>query len=180
MFQNQNKSGCSTFIFLAKTLEIKAADSVKVSTITPFLRRGLVSVLIIPCSETLWGIQGTFGFPRKFNKSILSSFSTTSSIKQSLVKTFQFSLMFLMLLATNSDLLLLLLNEFSFCEIYCSALLSISSLEQSPSVKTTYFLKYWLQMSMLVDCFNGHLFSFLLYKLYELTVVLIREVFVVF
>ena len=118
--------------FLAKTLEIKAADSVEVSTITPFLRRGLVSVPIIPCSETLWGIQGTFGFPRKFNKSILSSFSTTSSIKQSLVMTFQFSIKFLMLLATNSDLLLLLLNEFSFCEIYCSALLSISSLEQSP------------------------------------------------
>ena len=45
------------FFFLVKTVEIKSTDSFEASTITLFLRRNLISVVIISCSETQWGIQ---------------------------------------------------------------------------------------------------------------------------
>ena len=39
------------FFFLVKTVEIKSPDSLEASTITPFLGRDLISVLIIFCSD---------------------------------------------------------------------------------------------------------------------------------
>ena len=47
-------------------------------------------------------------------KPILSPFSTIPSIMESFVMSFQSSIKFLMLPATNSDVLLLLLTDFSF------------------------------------------------------------------
>ena len=89
------------FFFLVKTVEIKSTDSFEASTITLFLRRNLISVVIISCSETQWGIWGTFRFPGILEKSILSLFSFIPTIKESLVMSFQSSIKFLMLLAIN-------------------------------------------------------------------------------
>ena len=98
------------FFFLVKTVEIKSPDSLELSTITPFLRRYLIPVKIISCSETQWEeFERPSRLPGVFKKSILSPFSTISSIMESLVISFWFSIKFLMLPATNSDVLLLLL-----------------------------------------------------------------------
>ena len=40
------------FFFQVKTVEIKSDDSLEASTITPVLRKDLISVVIIYCSET--------------------------------------------------------------------------------------------------------------------------------
>ena len=133
---------------MGKTVEIKSPDSLQAYTMILFLRRDVISVLIISCSETQWGIWGTFRFSGIPKKPILNPFSTISSIIESFVMSFQFSLKFLMLPATNSDVLPLLLSESSFWEVYCSTFLSISSLKQSPSGKNANFLEYWLQMLM--------------------------------
>ena len=88
---------------MGKTVEIKSPDSLQAYTMILFLRRDVISVLIISCSETQWGIWGTFRFSGIPKKPILNPFSTISSIIESFVMSFQFSLKFLMLPATNSD-----------------------------------------------------------------------------
>ena len=89
-----------------------------------------------------------------------------------------------MLLAANFDVFPLLLTEFSSSEICCSDILSIYSLEQSPSEKIVLFWSIvlfvlfwtcrWLELFEMVSVF------FPQFQLHELTVFLIRPVIVLF
>ena len=88
----------------------------------------------------------TFRFPVIFKKFILTPFSIMPSITESFLKSLQFPIKFIILLATNSDVVPLLLTEFCFYEICCFFVLSISSLRQCSSDMTARFLKYWLQI----------------------------------
>ena len=90
-----------------------------------------------------------------------------------------------MLLASNFDVFPLLLTEFSSSEICCSDILSIYSLEQSPSEKVVLFWSIVifctiLEMSMAGIVWNGICFFFPQFQLHELTVFLIRAVIVLF